>query len=131
MEKSRSIAGIIGPTLIVMVVSELRIWNPGLYDEQIVPLVYLSGILMFIAGVSIVRSHHIWALNWTVTITLLGWFSIFLGLLRAFFPQLYKANFKNDLSALIVEIALICLGIFLTLKAYWRRGGEPVQTHKN
>ena len=35
MEKSKSIAGIVGPTLIVMVLSELKIWNPTLYETQI------------------------------------------------------------------------------------------------
>jgi hypothetical protein len=60
MEKSKSIAGIVGPTLVVMVLSELNMWNPALYETQIVPLVYLSGVLLFIACISIVRSHNIW-----------------------------------------------------------------------
>ncbi len=59
MEKSKSIAGLVGPTLIAMVLSELSVWNPSLYDEQIVPLVYLSGVLLFIAGLSIVHKHNI------------------------------------------------------------------------
>jgi hypothetical protein len=119
LEKSKSIAGIIGPTLIVMGVSELKAWNPNLYDSQIVPLVYFSGVLMFIAGISIVRTHNVWVLSWQTCITIIGWFGILLGLLRMFFPQVYKAQFKNEFSALIVEILLILLGIFLTFKAYW------------
>ena len=63
MEKSKSIAGIVGPTLIVMVLSELKIWNPTLYETQIAPIVYLSGVLLFIAGISIVRSHNLWVLE--------------------------------------------------------------------
>lgn len=116
MEKSKSIAGIVEPTLIVMVVSELRAWNPTLYNEQIVPLVYFSGVLMFIAGISIVRSHNIWVLGWQTTLTVLGWFSILLGLARMFYPQSYKAQFKNDNFALFIEILLILLGVFLTFK---------------
>ncbi len=64
MEKSKSIAGIIGPTLTVMVLSELKIWNPTLYDAQIVPLVYLSGALLFVAGLYIVRQHNSWLWGW-------------------------------------------------------------------
>ncbi|MDJ1467590.1 hypothetical protein QNI19_18635 [Cytophagaceae bacterium DM2B3-1] len=119
MHKSKSLAGIIGPTLIVMVASELKLWNPTLYDDQIVPLIYLSGVLFFVAGLAIVRSHNIWVLHWPVVITLLGWLGMALGLLRMFFPQAYQGNFSNDISAMVVEIILISIGFFLSFKAYW------------
>lgn len=118
MEKSKSIAGIVGPTLIVMVLSELKLWNPTLYDSQIVPLVYISGVLFFVAGIAIVRSHNIWILGWQTSLTIIGWFAVLLGLVRMFFPHLYIAQFKNDNSAFILEILLILLGLFLTFKAY-------------
>lgn len=119
LEKSKSIAGIVGPTLIVMVASELKWWNASLYDEQIVPLVYLSGVLLFIAGLSIIKRHNFWVRSWQTSITLSGWVVIFLGFIRMFFPQAYKAQFKNDTIAFVVEILLIALGLFLTFKAYW------------
>lgn len=118
MEKSKSIAGIVGPTLIVMVLSELKIWNPTLYDTQIIPLVYLSGVLFFIAGIAIVRSNNIWTWGWQTILTITGWLAVLLGLARMFFPQTYIAQFNNDSSALFIEILLILLGIFLTYKAY-------------
>ena len=119
MHNSKSIAGIVGPTLTVMVLSELELWNPTLYETQIVPLVYLSGVLLFVAGISIVRIHNIWAWGWQTSITIIGWCAISLGLVRMFFPKLYKAQFKNDNYALLVEILLILLGVFLSYKAYW------------
>jgi hypothetical protein len=118
MEKSKSIAGIVGPTLIVMVLSELKIWNPTLYDTQIVPIVYLSGVLMFVAGISIVRSHNIWVLGWQTSLTIIGWLAILLGLIRMFFPNSYIVQFKNNDFALVMEVFLILLGFYLTLKAY-------------
>lgn len=118
MEKSKSIAGIVGPTLLVMVLSELKLWNPTLYDTQIVPLVYLSGVLIFIAGLTIVRNHNIWVLGWQTILTIIGWLAIALGIIRMFFPQPYTAQFKNDNSTLFIEIALILTGILLTVKAY-------------
>jgi hypothetical protein len=124
LEKSKSIAGIVGPTLIVMTTSELKAWNPNLYDFQIIPLVYLLGVLMFIAGISIVRTHNIWVLGWQTCITITGWLGVLLGLLRMFFPQVYKAQFKNDFFAFKVEILLILLGVFLTFKAYWPQKRE-------
>ena len=118
MDKSKSIAALVGPTLIVMVLSELKLWNPNLYDTQVVPLVYLSGVLLFIAGLAIVRKHNLWVWGWQTTLTVTGWFGILLGLFRMFFPQMYKAQFKNDNAALVVELSLILVGMFLTYKAY-------------
>ena len=119
MEKSKSIAGIVGPTLIVLVLSEMKIWNPTLYDTQVVPLVYLSGVLLFIAGISIVRSHNIWVLGWQTSLTIIGWFAILIGLIRMFFPHSYKAQFKNNNLVLMIEVFLVLLGVYLTYKAYW------------
>lgn len=119
MEKSKSIARLVGPTLIVMVFSEMRVWNPTLYDTQIVPLVYLNGVLLFIAGLVIVTRHNIWIYGWETLVTIIGYAVIMLGLLRMLFPQTQKAEFKNDNFILIVEIILIFVGIFLTFKAYF------------
>ena len=118
MEKSKSIAGIVGPTLIVMVLSELKLWNPTLYDTQIVPLVYISGVLLFVAGLTIVRSHNIWIWGWQTVLTIIAWLAILLGLARMFFPLQYIGQFKNDNFALLLELFLIILGLFLTFKAY-------------
>jgi hypothetical protein len=118
MKNSISIARIVGPTLIVMVSSELEFWNPTLYDAQITPLVYLSGVLMFVAGLSIVNKHNIWCWKWETLVTFIGYFAILLGLLRMFFPQTYSKNFKNDSTALYIEIILIIIGLFLTYKGY-------------
>jgi predicted neutral ceramidase superfamily lipid hydrolase len=119
MEKSKSIAGIVGPTLIVMVFSEMRLWNPTLYDTQIVPLIYLNGVLLFVAGLAIVKSHNIWIYGWQTLVTIIGYCSMIVGILRMLFPQIQKVEFKNNNSILIVEITLIIIGVFLVLKAYF------------
>lgn len=118
MDKSKSIAVIVGPTLIVMVLSELKLWNPTLYQTQVVPLVYFSGVLIFIAGLTILRQHNSWVWNWQTSITIIGWAGILLGLMRMFFPQMYMLQFKNDFAALVVELSIILIGIFLTFKGY-------------
>lgn len=119
MEKSKLIAGIIGPTLVAMVSAEMRLWNPTLYDTQIIPLIYLNGVLLFVAGLAIVRSHNIWMYGWQTLVTIIGYTVVVVGLFRMFFPQIQKAEFKNNHSVLIVETILILLGIFLTFKAYF------------
>src|SRR6478736_6276246 len=107
MEKSKSIAGIVGPTLIVMVLSEMKWWNPTLYDTQIAPLIYLNGVLLFIAGMAIVRSHHIWTFGWQTVVTIAGYTGILLGLFRMFFPQVQGSEFRNNDSVMVIEIVLI------------------------
>lgn len=118
MEKSISIARIVGPTLVVMVSSELKIWNPTLYDTQIIPLVYFSGVLMFVSGIAIVSKHNLWSLRWETIITIIGFLAILLGILRMFFPQSYNKQFHNGNITMYIEIILIAIGAFLTYKGY-------------
>ena len=121
MDKSKSIAKIVGPTLTVMVLSEMRIWNPTLYDTQIVPVIYLNGILLIVAGLAIVKNHNIWTFGWQTILTIVGYAGIILGLFRMFFPQVQQEKFENNNSIMVVEILLILVGLFLTLKAYYPR----------
>ena len=66
---SKRIAGLVGPTIVAMTASELALVQPHLYDAQIPPVVYLSGTLMFVAGLAIIRVHNVWTRNWTVLVT--------------------------------------------------------------
>jgi hypothetical protein len=45
MASSKQLAGLVGPTIIAMIVSEFPLMQPHLYDTQIPPVVYLSGVL--------------------------------------------------------------------------------------
>lgn len=119
MDKSKSLAKIVGPTLIVMIFSEMRIWNPTLYDTQIVPLIYLNGVLFFVAGLAIVKNHNIWIFSWQTILTIVGYLAIIIGLFRMFFPQVQQRNFENNNLFLVIEIILILVGVFLTFKAYY------------
>src|SRR6185295_12254196 len=84
MPESKRIAGLVGPTIVAMIASEFPLVQPHLYDAQIPPVVYLSGVLMFVAGLAIVCAHNCWAADWAVLVTLSGWFFLALCLLRMF-----------------------------------------------
>ena len=124
MQNSKRIAGLAGPTLVAMLVSEFPLVQPHLYDAQIPPVVYLSGALMFVGGLAIVRAHNHWARDWTVLVTLTGWFALLLGLFRMFAAGLYQRGSANAGSTLFVvlESLLLIVGIILTFKAYSRDG---------
>ncbi len=121
MTSSKQIAGLIGPTLIALILSENEFVNPHLYDSQIPPVVYLSGALFFVAGVAIVRAHNRWTGGWPVLVTLTGWFAILLGLFRMYAPGFYEQGAQGNPTGLLAgETALLAIGVFLTLKGYGR-----------
>ena len=119
---SKRIAGLAGPTMVAMLVSELPLVQPHLYDAQIPPVVYLSGVLMFVAGLAIVRAHNHWERDWSVLVTLSGWFSLILGLFRMFAAGLYQRGSAETSSTvfMILEGVLLTLGLIMTIKAYSR-----------
>ena len=122
MKNSKRIGELLGPTLMVMVASEFQIIQPHLYDEQIPPVVYLSGVLMFVAGLAIVRSHNLWQRNWTLLVTICGWFLLALGLFRMFAASFYRQTTGNTSSLffMIVECILFAIGSLITWKSFVR-----------
>ena len=124
MPDSKRIGALVGPTIVAMIVSEFPLVQPHLYDAQIPPVVYLSGVLMFVAGLAIVRAHNHWVGDWTVLITLSGWFFLLLGLLRMFAAGLYRQASANTSASLfmLLESMLLITGLIITVKAYSKSG---------
>ena len=122
MTNSERIGELLGPTLMVMAASEFPLMQPYLYDEQIPPVVYLSGVFMFVAGLAIARSHNLWQRDWTLLITICGWFLLALGLFRMFAASFYRLATGNtdSLFFMIVECILFSIGSVITWKAYTR-----------
>jgi 1,4-dihydroxy-2-naphthoate octaprenyltransferase len=120
MSNSKRIAGLVGPTLVAMLISEFPLVQPHLYDAQIPPVVYLSGVLMFVSGLAIVRAHNSWARDWTVLVTLSGWFFLVLGLFRMFAASLYQRGAANTSTTvlMIFEGVLLLLALVMTFRAY-------------
>jgi len=106
-----------------MLVSEFPLVQPHLYDSQIPPVVYLSGVLMFVAGLAVIRAHNIWARNWTVLLTLTGWFALVLGLVRMFAASQYRQVAAGTSSTVFMTLegVLLVVALVLTYHGY-RRG---------
>jgi len=122
MPTSKRIAGLVGPTIVAMVVSEFPLVQPHLYDAQIPPVVYLSGVLMFVGGLAIVRAHNYWTRDWTILVTLSGWFFLALGLFRMFAAGIYQRGSATTSATvfMLLEGMLLIVGLFMTFKAYSR-----------
>ena len=120
MSSSRNIAALAGPTIVAMVVSEFPLVQPHLYDLQIPPVVYLSGTLMFVGGLAIVRAHNRWQRDWTLLVTLTGWFFLALGLFRMFAAGAYQRGSAETSAAVFMALEgmLLVLGLVMTIQAY-------------
>ena len=125
MTTSKMIAGLIGPTLVA--IGAAILFNLSIFPammEQVTRdpgLVFLTGILLFVVGLAIVRAHNSRAGGWPLMLTVLGWLAILGGLIRMFFPARLGA-IAASLGQGIIAVAVIMLviGAFLSFKAYSR-----------
>ncbi len=124
MSNSKQIAGLVGPTLAATLLSEFPLVQPHLYDAQIPPVVYLSGVLLFVSGLAVVRAHNRWARDWTALVTVSGWCMLALGLIRMFAASGYQrgAARTSDVTFMVVEAVLFAIALIMTVKAYSRSG---------
>jgi uncharacterized membrane protein HdeD (DUF308 family) len=114
MSPSKRIAGLVGPTLIALTVSEtvnLDIWKTN--DPRVT---YLNGLLLFIGGLAIVHAHNVWVRRWPVLLTLVGWLAMAAGLFRMFAPKSPQGGENAPTYALIAAICAV--GVVLTIQAY-------------
>jgi len=127
MNVSKTIAGLVGPTFIAFAAAILLNFGsiPALVEEASHEpgVVMVSGILLFVAGLAIVRVHNRWTGGWPVVVTILGWLFILGGLARTLLP-IGIAEIAVDLGRNISVIAageaviLGLVGAFLSFKAY-------------
>ena len=129
MTTSKMIAGLMGPTLAAIALAMLFKFDsiPELAEQvsRDPALIFLSGVLLFVAGLAIVRAHNIWTLDWPVLVTILGWLAIVGGLVRILFPSCLAeiATDLGDRPGLIIglSVAILLIGGFLSFKGYSRR----------
>jgi len=121
MTDPRRIAGLLGPTLIALTASEAL--NPHIWTNVPVTQIYLAGTLWFVAGLSIVSAHNRWMRGWPILITLMGWFAILGGLFRMCAPGLAQQSVPGATTLLVMQMVLLTIGIYLTVKAYGRSDG--------
>ena len=128
MTSSKMNAGLIGPTLAAIAVAMLlNIRAFPAMVEQVArdpALIFLSGVLLFVAGLAILRAHNVWTGGWPVLVTVLGALAVLSGLGRMFFPTRLAAlaGEMGQSRGLIAggAVVFLLLGGFLSFKAYSR-----------
>lgn len=129
MATSKAIAALVGPVLAAAALSvlvNLKIW-PSLVVQGFRdgPLIYVTGYLLFVAGIAIVRVHNRWTAGWPVLVTLSGWMALLGGLTRMLFPTRLAgiAVAAGKTPGVLPGIAALFLlmGAVLCVKGYFGR----------
>jgi hypothetical protein len=95
---------------------------PAMIDKMVQDqgLIFLSGILVLLGGLVIVRVHNLWTGGWPVIVTVFGWLGIVGGLARMWFPYMaapIAETFATPTGLLGGGLLVLALGSFLTYKA--------------
>ena len=77
-------------------------------------LTYLAGFVTALIGLLIVNYHNVWAKNWTVLVTCLGWLALLKGILLIVCPQFVyglSERMLTDWGLKIFPYTAFCLGL--------------------
>ncbi|MDD5409479.1 MAG: hypothetical protein PHC71_05255 [Candidatus Omnitrophica bacterium] len=126
MDKSILLARFIGPYIIVIGAGLL--FNVKVYQRIMedffknAALVYVTGLITFVAGLTIVLFHNLWVRDWRIIITFFGWSALIKGVWLIVFPgtmvKMTEAFAKNIKALVIPWVIMLAIGIFLLIKAY-------------
>jgi len=83
-----------------------------LNDEK---FLILTAFLAIIVGLVNILFHNVWELNWKIIITLIGWFSLFIGLALFIFPNrtIPSLELINIKFVQVIYMLLFFIGLFL------------------
>lgn len=88
---SITLAKLLGPLFLIVGVGAL--FNRDYYQKMIAEflqnpgLYYFSGATGLVVGLAIITHHNIWSADWRSIITVIGWVSIFKGVVRLLAPK--------------------------------------------
>src|SRR3989338_5231345 len=120
METSIFLAKVIGLISVISAAAVMSRYKESLaFDEEAVKsplLAYVSGFVILILGVLLVVSHSVWAFDWRLVITIMGWLVLLKGIGRIFFPdavgRLIEKKIKNR-AFILGEVVVFLIGLYL------------------
>ena len=92
MQASTFLARLLGPVLVALGLGVLL--NRSAVQAEFLgneALIFLSGVLSLIGGIAILLVHNVWASDWRVIITVIGWLAVVSGLVRILAPHVVGA----------------------------------------
>lgn len=126
MSYSETIAALVGPTLAAlgasMVINRADMVPLAMQVSNDFGLIFISGALLLVAGLAILRVHSDWSGDWRAIVTAIGWLAVIGGVIRIlFFRQLAEIAptvVQWSGAAPLAGMLLIAVGAFLSFKAF-------------
>ncbi len=120
------IAKLLGPVILVlslhMMISPKQLQNTAAKFLEDGPLIFISGVLAMIGGLSIINTHNIWLWDWRLIITLFGWAFFVSGAVRIVAPnltiQIGEGMMNQTILTRIAGVFWGAFGLFLAVKGY-------------
>ena len=128
MQGSVFLAKLIGPVMLAVGIGLVA--NAAAYKKLAeeflgsTALIYLSGLLTMTAGLAVVLAHNVWAADWRILITLLGWLTAIGGAARIVVPQgtqrLGRRVLAHPQGRTIAAVIWLAIGAVLCFFGYVR-----------
>jgi len=85
-------------------------------------LLYLSGMMAVVVGFLLVTFHNVWALDWTVIITVIGWISLIKGLvllsLQGMYAKIFDFMHKQTTFLKGYSVFVLLIGVFFLVLGF-------------
>jgi uncharacterized membrane protein len=83
-------------------------------------LIYLAGFMGLLAGLALILTHNVWALDWRLVITLIGWVAIMRAVVTILLPHyiVFAGSRILERPELLLVGAALNLTIGLTLSYF-------------
>lgn len=85
------------------------------------PLIFLTGILALVGGMSVICFHNIWTADWRSLVTLFGWAAAIEGVLMIIWPgpliRFAKSILKQSSLISVLGFIYLALGAFFVSRA--------------
>ncbi len=79
---------------------------------------FTMGLLAFLTGAAAVSVHNVWAADWRVFVTLVGWLALLKGVFKLFFPRADRMVFllfrDEELSLRMLLGVMMVFGVWLS-----------------
>jgi len=126
MAASIFLARLLGPMYVVLAVA--LFFKPQMFRTVLkdfmasAALVYLSGFFGLLGGMAIVLVHNVWALDWRILITLLGWIALTRAIFAIFQPE-WSLKAGNAILGhrpifLVAAVINLLIGVILSYYGY-------------
>ncbi|MBS0629272.1 MAG: hypothetical protein JSS30_03500 [Verrucomicrobia bacterium] len=125
-ESAVMIAKIMGPFLVIVglwflfcqdLLTKLR-----LSSEKNFGILYVAAVINVLIGLTIVAFYNVWALNWAITVTVLGWFAVVRGIYMMFFPgKFFGTKQPGGLVLKVYGLLPLIWGALLLVVAFYKK----------